>query len=171
MLHPVDSVPQWKNIINDKSGRPDAMHLSSKAVLMWPYKLVTGKQPLSAWVGPNYPNCSTVKSIDEHNGPLPAPDDVKIFGESMPLAPTPEEVDRQTWTIDCGAGCLVNVRDDPTEHVNLAKDPKYVAGWQVWDEIGYYNIGILLWDINTGYRIHIHLEDLIIRYAPGSKLH
>mmetsp|Transcript_15023 Transcript_15023/g.33125 ORF Transcript_15023/g.33125 Transcript_15023/m.33125 type:complete len:658 (+) Transcript_15023:78-2051(+) len=127
LLHPVDSVPQWKNIINDKNGRPDAMHLSSKAVLMWPYKLVTGKQPLSAWVGPNYPNCSTVKSIDDHNGPLPAPDDVKIFGESMPLAPTPEEVDRQTWTIDCGAGCLVNVRDDPTEHVNLAADPKYAS--------------------------------------------
>ena len=76
LLHEVDSVPQWQNIINDKNGRPDAMHLSSKAVLMWPYKLVTGKQPLSAWVGPNYPNCSTVKSIDEHNGPLPAPDDV-----------------------------------------------------------------------------------------------
>lgn len=147
LLHPVDSVPQWKNIINDKNGRPDAMHLSSKAVLMWPYKLVTGKQPLSAWVGPNYPNCSTVKSIDDHNGPLPAPDDVKIFGESMPLAPTPEEVDRQTWTIDCGAGCLVNVRDDPTEHVNLAADPKYVAGWQVWIEMIYE----ITWDINMGW--------------------
>ena len=77
LLHPVDSVPQWQYIINDKNGRPDPMHLSSKAVLMWPFKLVTGKQPLTAWVGPAYPNCSgTVKSIEEHNGPLPAPDDV-----------------------------------------------------------------------------------------------
>ena len=128
LLPPVDSVPQWQYIINDKNGRPDPMHLSSKAVLMWPYKLVTGKQPLSAWVGPNYPNCSgTVKSILEHNGPLPAPDDMKVFGESIPLADTPEEQDRQTWTMDCGTGCLVNVMDDPTEHVNLASDPKYAS--------------------------------------------
>ena len=128
LLPPVDSVPQWQYIINDKNGRPDPMHLSSKAVLMWPYKLVTGKQPLSAWVGPNYPNCSgTVKSILEHNGPLPAPDDMKVFGESIPLADTPEEQDRQTWTMDCGTGCLVNVMDDPTEHVNLASDPKHAS--------------------------------------------
>lgn len=76
LLHAVDSVPQWQNIVQNQNGRPDAMHLSSNAVLMWPYKLVTGKQPLSAWVGPNYPNCSTVESIDQNNGPLPAMRDV-----------------------------------------------------------------------------------------------
>lgn len=53
--------------------------------------------------------------------------EVKVFGESLPLADTQEEIDRQTWTMDCGAGCLVNVRDDPTEHVNLASDPKYAS--------------------------------------------
>ena len=53
--------------------------------------------------------------------------EVKVFGESIPLADTPEEIDRQTWTMDCGAGCLVNVRDDHTEHVNLASDPKYAS--------------------------------------------
>ena len=30
------------NIVNDKPGRTGPMHLSSQAVLRWPFKLVTG---------------------------------------------------------------------------------------------------------------------------------
>ncbi|CAJ1332272.1 unnamed protein product [Effrenium voratum] len=127
LLHTVDSVPMWSNIVEDKLGRTDPMHLSSQAVLMWPYKLITGKQPLSVWVGPLYPNCSTVHSLADGNGPIPPQQDVKIFGEPLPLAPTQEEIDRTTWTIDCKDGCLMNVRDDPTEHNDLAADPKYAS--------------------------------------------
>ncbi|CAK9065036.1 Arylsulfatase B (ASB) (N-acetylgalactosamine-4-sulfatase) (G4S) [Durusdinium trenchii] len=126
LLHPVDSVPQWQNIINDQNGRKDAMHLSSQALFMWPYKLVTGKQPLTAWLGPLYPNCSTVKSRAKLQGPQPpAPD--SIFGQFTPWSGTGQEVAQQTWSFDCEAGCLMNVRDDPTEHKDLAKDPKYAA--------------------------------------------
>ena len=125
LLHPVDSIPQWQAIISNAPARTGPMHLSSQAVLQWPYKLVTGKQAMSAWQGPLYPNCSTVHSLEDRNGPLPPQQDMKVFGEPLPVAETPAEVDRQTWVIDCGAGCLVNVKDDPTEHVDLAHDPKY----------------------------------------------
>lgn len=125
LLHKVDSVPQWKHIVANKNARPGAFHLSEQAVMVWPYKLVTGKQVFSSWTGPLFPNCSTVKSMAENNGPAPANNDVKIFGEQMPIAPTPEEVYRQTWSRDCGDGCLVNVLTDPTEHVDLAHDPAY----------------------------------------------
>jgi len=125
LLHPVDSVPQWQNIVNDKNGRTTPMHLSSQAVLHWPYKLVTGKQVMTAWQGAVYPNCSTATSLANHNGPLPPQQDVKVFGEPMPVADPQAEIDRQTWTFDCGEGCLVNVEDDPTEHINLAGDPAY----------------------------------------------
>eukprot|EP00439_Symbiodinium_sp_Y106_P028487 s185_g3.t1 len=107
LLHPVESMPQWGNIVNDKPGRTGPMHLSSQAVLRWPFKLVTGKQVMSTWQGPLYPNCSTVHSLQNRNGPLPPQQDVKVFGEPMPVAESQAEIDRQTWTIDCGAGCLV----------------------------------------------------------------
>ena len=32
----VDSVPQWQNILQNRNGRADPLHLSSKALLMWP---------------------------------------------------------------------------------------------------------------------------------------
>merc|ERR1712048_1360905 len=32
-----------------------------------------------------------------------------------------------TWTKDCGDGCLINVKEDPTEHEDLASDPAYAT--------------------------------------------
>merc|ERR1712127_1071259 len=125
LLAPVDSVPQWSFIVTDRNGRPGPMHLSENALLHWPFKLVTGKQVFSTWTGPVYPNCSTVDSLEQQNGPLPAQQDVKIFGEKMPIASSDSETDRQTWTKDCGEGCLMNVQTDPTEHSDLAGDPAY----------------------------------------------
>eukprot|EP00929_Paragymnodinium_shiwhaense_P063096 TRINITY_DN31542_c0_g1_i1.p1 TRINITY_DN31542_c0_g1~~TRINITY_DN31542_c0_g1_i1.p1 ORF type:complete len:692 (-),score=111.43 TRINITY_DN31542_c0_g1_i1:217-2238(-) len=122
LLPPVDSVPQWEFIMSGKNGRAAPMHMSEKALIQWPYKLVTGTQVFSTWMGPVYPNCSTIHSMANHDGPLPAQQDVKIFGEPMRLASSPAEVARQTWTKDCRDGCLHNIRDDPTEHVDLASE-------------------------------------------------
>jgi hypothetical protein len=93
--------------------------------LEWPYKLVTGKQHYSTWTGPVYPNCSTIESYQERQGPL-APD-VLVFGERVRITNTPEEFDHGTWTRDCGPGCLFNVKDDPTEHLDLAQDASYAT--------------------------------------------
>eukprot|EP00931_Biecheleriopsis_adriatica_P056364 TRINITY_DN33400_c0_g1_i1.p1 TRINITY_DN33400_c0_g1~~TRINITY_DN33400_c0_g1_i1.p1 ORF type:complete len:681 (+),score=133.82 TRINITY_DN33400_c0_g1_i1:220-2043(+) len=125
LLPPVDSVPQWKSIVEEKNGRPGAMHLSEQAVLQWPFKLVTGSQVYSTWTGPVYPNCSTVHSSYAQDGPLPAKQDIKVLGEPMRIASSNAESDRQSWTRDCGAGCLLNVQEDPTEHTDLAADPDY----------------------------------------------
>ncbi|CAE6951542.1 Arsj [Symbiodinium sp. CCMP2592] len=38
--------------------RPDALHLSPTTLLKWPYKLLTGQQQNSVWLGPLFPNCS-----------------------------------------------------------------------------------------------------------------
>lgn len=120
-LPPVDGVAQWGFILNGTNARPGPLHLSENAVLRWPFKLVTGKQPYSVWQGELYPNCSTVHGLLRDQGPLFT--DLKIFNQEVPMALTRESQDRLTWTQDCGSGCLVNVETDPSERVDLASDP------------------------------------------------
>jgi len=120
LLPPVDSVPQWGFILNGTNARPQ-LHLSEQAVLEWPHKLIVGKQPYARWTGELFPNCSTVESIT--NGPAAL--HVKVFDNYVYLGEDDETQDRITWTDDCADGCLFNVEADPTEHMDLAKDPKY----------------------------------------------
>lgn len=126
LLPPVDTVPQWEFILSGKNGRGFPMHLSEKALLQWPLKLVTGTQAFGAWTGPIYPNCTTVQSLQNHNGPIPDAE-IEVFGARIAITESDEEAARQSWTKDCGAGCLFNVQEDPTEHNDLASHPGYVS--------------------------------------------
>jgi len=120
-------VPQWGFILNGTNGRTGPVHLSENAVLIWPFKLITGSQVYSTWTGPVYPNCSTIHSLHNHSGPIPAQQDIKIFGEELRLTATAEELTQQTWTKDCSTGCLMNLDEDPTEHEDLASNPAYAT--------------------------------------------
>jgi len=125
LLHPVESVPQWGFILNGTNGRPQVLHLSENAVLHWPYKLVTGKQPYTAWTGPLYPNCSTVSGLYEDEGPSFV--DLKVFDRKVVFGRERAQ-DRLTWTNDCGTGgCLYNVANDPEERSDLVDDPGHAG--------------------------------------------
>lgn len=66
------------------------------------FKLVTGWQVNTGWVGAVYPN---------RTGPQPLP---------SPIGRVPPRM-FHTWSVDCGeAGCLFDVEADETEHRNLA---------------------------------------------------
>merc|ERR1712129_509037 len=120
-LHPVDSVAQWRFILNGTNGRPSALHLSENAVLRWPYKLVTGKQTYSRWTGPLFPNCTTVDDMIDNKGPSYT--ELKLFNQKIPLASREEVEDRITWVQDCGSrGCLLDVSTDPEERHDLVND-------------------------------------------------
>ncbi|CAE7809067.1 ARSB [Symbiodinium necroappetens] len=125
LLFPVDSVPQWQHILQNRNGRADPLQLAHGALLMWPYKLITGKIYYGGWTGPVYPNCSTLQSVRGQRGPLP----VSFKSDAPTFLPelSDDELDVQLWAVDCGEGCLFNVRDDPTEHVDLARDPDYAS--------------------------------------------
>lgn len=129
LLPPVDSVAQWGFILNGTNGRPEPLHLSEQGLLHWPYKLVTGKQPYSAWTGALFPNCTTVEHFKDGQGP--DFDDFKIFDQKLACSPDPAISDRRIWTQDCAGGCLFNVEEDPTEHLDLSKDPNQAQRLQV----------------------------------------
>mmetsp|Transcript_61810 Transcript_61810/g.171314 ORF Transcript_61810/g.171314 Transcript_61810/m.171314 type:complete len:688 (-) Transcript_61810:103-2166(-) len=122
-LHAIDSVAQWGNIISGTNGRTQPLHLSQDAVLHWPYKLITGKQPYARWQGVLYPNCSSVAVTDMKGGPLFTAFDV--FHQQVPVTSTEAELEKVRWTEHCTGGCLFDVEADPTEHNDLAKDPKF----------------------------------------------
>ncbi|EOD10139.1 hypothetical protein EMIHUDRAFT_248505 [Emiliania huxleyi CCMP1516] len=71
------------------------------------------------WTSPRYPNCSTSKSATKSRGPEHS--DVRILEVKIPYGP-PRVQDSLTWVFDCGyePGCLFNLEDDPTEHVDLS---------------------------------------------------
>eukprot|EP00929_Paragymnodinium_shiwhaense_P063511 TRINITY_DN3171_c0_g1_i1.p1 TRINITY_DN3171_c0_g1~~TRINITY_DN3171_c0_g1_i1.p1 ORF type:complete len:758 (+),score=208.06 TRINITY_DN3171_c0_g1_i1:112-2274(+) len=124
-LPPVDSKSVWKEILSNGKGRGSSpLHMSDQAVLAYPWKLVVGKLPYSKWTGPQYPNCTTWDAAFKGHGPVFV--DVKVFDESIVTTKDPVKRAEISWEGDCGeAGCLFNVEEDPSEHNNLAADPKY----------------------------------------------
>jgi len=117
LLRGVDGIAQWGFILNNTNARPGPLHISDKCVLHWPYKLVMGRQPYSAWQGALYPNCSTVASSGANTGPTFI--DIAIFNSRITLD------DNMTWMHDCGEGCLFDVSADPAEHNDLAGRPEH----------------------------------------------
>uniref|UniRef100_A0A7S4SZ52 Sulfatase N-terminal domain-containing protein n=1 Tax=Alexandrium monilatum TaxID=311494 RepID=A0A7S4SZ52_9DINO len=125
LLKPVDSVPQWKHIVQGTNGRPNTLYVSDKAVLRYPYKLVAGDQVYSMFTGQLYPNCSTIEGIATKGPAVPLLDDVHLFGELLDLGLPREKVDAVMDTEHCGQGKLFNVKEDPTEQNDLSADPQY----------------------------------------------
>lgn len=95
LMHPVDGVDQWATILAGAAASPSSsisaspsvgaaaasaaapeaparvLHLSSKAVLRWPHKLVVGLQPFgSAWTPPLFPDCGTRTTLTDRKGPM-----------------------------------------------------------------------------------------------------
>eukprot|EP00438_Fugacium_kawagutii_P035354 Skav207503 [mRNA] locus=scaffold334:334377:335510:- [translate_table: standard] len=104
-------------ILANRAGPRDhePFFLSANALLEYPYKLITGKQPYMAHTGPLYPNCSTVASMSSGNGPDFI--DFSVLEEKIDLG------DSFYWRGDCGRGCLFNVEEDPSESKDLSQDP------------------------------------------------
>lgn len=125
-LPPIDSRPQWKAIIHGEKIRTDAFWISPKAVMKFPYKLVTEDQPYSMWFGKYYPNCTSVHDMNDTSKGYPSFVDMKIFDKRVNFP------DASTFTVNCSAtsagACLFNVLEDPTEHHDLADEmPELVA--------------------------------------------
>jgi len=108
---------QLEAILHNKAGPRDnePLFLSANAILDYPYKLVTGKQPYMAHTGPTYPNCSTVASMTSGHGPDFI--DFSVLEKKIDLG------DSFYWRGDCGRGCLFNVEEDPSESKDLSQDP------------------------------------------------
>eukprot|EP00656_Telonema_subtile_P021452 TRINITY_DN2249_c0_g1_i1.p1 TRINITY_DN2249_c0_g1~~TRINITY_DN2249_c0_g1_i1.p1 ORF type:complete len:386 (-),score=88.98 TRINITY_DN2249_c0_g1_i1:100-1257(-) len=123
-LFPIDSVDQWPAILNNSNARTGPIALSNETVLEWPYKLVTGVQPYSMYLGPLYPNCSTVSHLGQ-DGPVFT--DLKIFDQRINYSADPTVQTRVTYSHDCAAGCLFDVSADPSEREDLAADPTHQA--------------------------------------------
>mmetsp|Transcript_94667 Transcript_94667/g.203224 ORF Transcript_94667/g.203224 Transcript_94667/m.203224 type:complete len:711 (+) Transcript_94667:54-2186(+) len=121
LLPPVDSVAQWQFILNGSNGRPDPLVLSSQAILDYPYKLVVGRQVYSMWQGELYPNCTTIANAPEEG---PYFQDMQIFDQQLKLSNRQWQQDKLTEVHDCRDGCLFNVEADPSETIDLAKDPR-----------------------------------------------
>ena len=113
LLHPVDSVPQYDNIIS-RNASNRILHLSEDAVLAWPYKLIKGVQPYGRWTGALYPNCTKGCNLD-----APWFDDLKIFDEKVSMYRDTQEEHEMLWTTNCSTGCLFNIESDPNEHIDL----------------------------------------------------
>eukprot|EP00322_Chrysochromulina_rotalis_P022631 CAMPEP_0115845690 /NCGR_PEP_ID=MMETSP0287-20121206/9485_1 /TAXON_ID=412157 /ORGANISM="Chrysochromulina rotalis, Strain UIO044" /LENGTH=644 /DNA_ID=CAMNT_0003299477 /DNA_START=71 /DNA_END=2005 /DNA_ORIENTATION=- len=138
-LPAVDGRDLFSAILNDTDGRTDSLHLSPNAVLRWPFKLVTGSQQFGSWTSPRYPNCSICTSAITGRGPEHS--DVRVFDVPIPYGP-PKVQDSLTWVFECGyePGCLFNLVDDPTEHVDLASSPEHAEiARELADELAVLN--------------------------------
>jgi hypothetical protein len=134
-LPAVDGRDLYSEIVNTnasaRGGRTDALHLSPNAVLLWPWKLVTGAQPYAVWTSPRYPNCSVAASAIAGRGPEHA--DTRVFGVPIPYG-SPDLQAHITWSHDCGhsPGCLFNLMDDPTEHIDVSSEPQHAPiAWKL----------------------------------------
>eukprot|EP00413_Alexandrium_margalefii_P010937 CAMPEP_0204530748 /NCGR_PEP_ID=MMETSP0661-20131031/10787_1 /ASSEMBLY_ACC=CAM_ASM_000606 /TAXON_ID=109239 /ORGANISM="Alexandrium margalefi, Strain AMGDE01CS-322" /LENGTH=677 /DNA_ID=CAMNT_0051536853 /DNA_START=48 /DNA_END=2081 /DNA_ORIENTATION=+ len=119
-LQPIDGKPGMLESIlrgtpGPRAGAP--LFLSSTALLDFPYKLVTGKQPYMAHTGPLFPNCSTVSTFKAGHGP--------DFVDLSIMELKPDMGDVKYWRGDCGDGCLFNLEEDPSESQDLSKDPSH----------------------------------------------
>lgn len=125
LLKPVDSVPQWKHVVEGTNGRPDTLYISNKAVLKYPYKLVAGDQVYSIWSGQLHPSCQTIEDLEKSGPVVPLLDDVKLFGEKLDLGLPRKKVDALMDIEHCGTGKLFNIEEDPSELKDLSNDPSY----------------------------------------------
>jgi len=117
-LRPIDGKPGMLQSIFEGSPGPranESLFISSTALLEYPYKLVTGKQPYMAHTGPLYPNCTTVGNYASGHGPDFV--DFGILEYKLDLG------DEKYWRGDCKDGCLYNLDEDPSESYDLSKDP------------------------------------------------
>jgi len=128
VLPPIDSTSGlWSAMTGDNQNRiknlRPVLHQSDNTVIQWPYKLITGVQPYAAWTGPLYPNCSGTTDTDaglKLKYAQPFFDDSKMFGEKLVLSEDQDTLNEMLWNHDCKNGCLFNLEQDPTEHVDLA---------------------------------------------------
>lgn len=126
VLPPVDSTRGlWGAMTSGRNEnlRP-VLHQSDNTVIQWPYKLVTGVQPYGAWTGPLYPNCSGTTTNTELKYAQPLFVDSKMFDEKLILSKDQDTLDEMLWNHDCKDGCLFDLDQDPTEHVDLAQQSK-----------------------------------------------
>jgi len=125
ILPGIDGVPQWNHIVHGTNGRPGPFWASEVSVVDWPFKLLIGVQKYSGWTGHLYPNCSSIRSLMDGNGPAFC--DMKVYGRVMePTTSDPAYQHKQYWEEDCGdKGCLFNLEQDPSEHHNLAFNSEY----------------------------------------------
>ena len=144
-LPPVFSVDVWPQIVGvEPVVARTEVHVSPNALVQGRMKFVTGPMPLATWTGPRYPNTTS-------GAMLPPPGQFGLTGNGGPTRrptkpPTPVGGDSDrggkttssptksgkpvlpAFVMECGAfGCLFDVVADPSERVNLARDPAYVS--------------------------------------------
>eukprot|EP00052_Salpingoeca_macrocollata_P009358 m.73926 g.73926 ORF g.73926 m.73926 type:complete len:523 (+) comp17066_c0_seq1:390-1958(+) len=102
-LPPIDSLDVWPLLSGANNTSPRQEWLVDEgALLQGEWKLLTGRQIEAGWAGPQYPNTSSA-------------------GHEV-----------CTVSLACKDGCLFNVVNDPTEHVDLAAaHPDRVAAMKV----------------------------------------
>ncbi len=95
-LPPVDGIDMSAALLSptfrEQTNSSRELHVSANALIQGRYKLVTGRQVMTGWQGPSYPN---------NTGPQPG---------FIPKG----------WPHDAGAGELYDIFADETEHDNLA---------------------------------------------------
>lgn len=90
---PVDCLDMWPTIATGSPSPRTDITLSTDAHIQWPFKLVLGKQRgKGVWTGIRHPNATRLTNDDAG------------CGNGQPGTP----------------GCLFNIAEDPTEHVDLA---------------------------------------------------
>lgn len=90
-LPPIDSLNMWPMLSGTNATSPRReVHVRGDCLVQGDYKLITGKVAGAGWSGPQYPNTTSA-------------------GREV-----------RTVELDCRGGCLFNIADDPTEHVDLA---------------------------------------------------